>query len=351
VPSRTTHSFQARLQIAVAALLCSVLLAFNGHAQVGLPPAITVQPSDQVVPNGGSATFEVRATSLTTLSYKWFRNGVRINGATSSTYTIPSSQPSDAGTYYAEVKNLIGTTISSNAVLTLIAVSNVPLVIHPPSLTTNGATLNVSGPALYNYVVQGSSNGLDWAPVASRFAASGSIAITDGEARSVNFQLYRAMLAPSAIHEQSAASGSAVEIKNDRRGAQSFRRGAGSEYSVTRIVLHLSRENTAPDGTLNVCIGTGINSGPLPGSLAAILPSAVTNASDGNSFQTYEILYRTPVGPLSSGTTYYLNFETGAPNGKRFWLESSAGTVYPRGTYYRDGSNDSKDIWFEIWGQ
>ena len=348
--SRTIHFFLIRLQIAAAVLFCSLLLSFNGHAQVGLPPAITVQPSDQVVPNGGSATFEVKASSLTTMTYKWFRNGVRINGATSSTYTIPVSQPTDVGTYYAEVKNLIGTTISSNAVLTLVAVSNVPLVMQPPRLTSNGATLNLSGPALYSYVVQGSSNGLDWTPVGKNFSTSGHIEVTDDQASSVNFQLYRAMIAPSALHEQTGASGNAIEVRNDRRGSQSFRHNGGA-YSVTKIVLHLSMESTPPDGTLNVCIGTGINSGPLPGSLAAILPSAITNTSDGNSFQSYEILYRAPIGPLNSGTTYYLNFETGAPNARRFWIESSSGTVYNRGTYFRDGSDERKDIWFEIWGQ
>ena len=349
--SRTTHSLLARLQIAVAALLCPVLFTFHVDAQVGLPPTIIVQPSDQAVPNGGSATFDVKATSLTTLSYKWFRNGVRINGATSSAYTIPSSQPGDEGTYYAEVKNLTGTAISSNAALKVIAVSNAPLIIRPPRLTTNGATMTLSGPALYSYVVQGSTNGLDWTPVDTSFAISGSVDITDEKAVGTEFQLYRAMLSPSAIHEESDGSGTAVEIRNDRRGAQSFRHGGGSGYSVTKIVLHLSKESAPPDGTLNISIGTGINSGPLPGSFVAIPPSAVTNASGGNSFQTYEVLYPTPVGPLDNGTTYYLNFETGAPNGRRFWIESTDANAYSRGAYYRDGQNDSKDIWFEIWGQ
>ena len=351
MPSRTTQFLRERLPSAVCAVLFLCLLAPEGYSQVGLPPVITAQPSDQAVPNGGSAAFEVKATSLTTMTYKWFRNGIRINGATSSTYTIPSSQPNDAGTYYVEVKNLTGTVISSNAVLTLIAPSNAPLLIRPPRLTTNGATLNLSGPALYSYVLQWSSNGLDWTAVETSFAASGSIDITDNDARLEGHRLYRALIAPSVIHEQSTATGDSVEIRNDRRGAQSFRHAGGSDYSVTKIVLHLSKENTAPDGTLNVSIGTGINSGPLPGSLVAIPPSAITNASDGTSFQTYEILYPMPIGPFNNGTTYYLNFETGAPNGRRFWIEYSTGTVYNRGTYYRDGSDERKDVTFEIWGQ
>jgi hypothetical protein len=46
----------------------------------------------------GSATFSVTASSQTTMTYQWFKDGAPIAGATSSSYTLLSVLGSDAGT-------------------------------------------------------------------------------------------------------------------------------------------------------------------------------------------------------------------------------------------------------------
>ena len=50
-------------------------------------PSITVQPADQSVTTGQTATFSVTATGSEPLSYQWQRNGAAISGATDSSYT------------------------------------------------------------------------------------------------------------------------------------------------------------------------------------------------------------------------------------------------------------------------
>jgi hypothetical protein len=87
----------------------------------GFPPTITVQPASSTVPVGGLATVSVTATSTAAISYFWQRNGNLIAGATSSSYSTNNVQLSDSGTTFrCIVSNVFGTTLSSNATLTVV---------------------------------------------------------------------------------------------------------------------------------------------------------------------------------------------------------------------------------------
>jgi len=81
------------------------------------PPAITTGPQSQTVIAGQSATFSVVASGTTPLSYQWRFNGASIAGATASSYTRPSVQTGDAGSYSVVVTNNHGTVTSSAATL------------------------------------------------------------------------------------------------------------------------------------------------------------------------------------------------------------------------------------------
>jgi hypothetical protein len=93
----------------------------------GPPPVITVQPLSQVVPLLGIAAFSVTASSGTTMSYQWFKDGLAIWGATSSSYTVISVLDISAGNYCVKVSNSGGWVISDNATLNVVA---------PPSILT-----------------------------------------------------------------------------------------------------------------------------------------------------------------------------------------------------------------------
>jgi uncharacterized repeat protein (TIGR01451 family) len=108
---------------AVTKPFCALLLAFGlvrGFAQIGLPPIITVQPLDQPVLAGGTALFTVVATSLTSLTYQWYFNGVAINNATSASYTVANAACLNAGKYSVAVRNAGGTVNSTAATLTVL---------------------------------------------------------------------------------------------------------------------------------------------------------------------------------------------------------------------------------------
>src|SRR5690348_15735173 len=114
------------------------------------PPAITVQPTNQTVTVGQSASFSVTATGSTPLSYQWQKSGAAISGATAATYSTPASTSADNGAQFnVVVSNSKGSVTSNAATLTVTAGSSVQ--ITTPSLpngtaqTSYSATLQATG--------------------------------------------------------------------------------------------------------------------------------------------------------------------------------------------------------------
>lgn len=107
-----------------------------------LVPTISTQPTDQNTVAGSTVTFAVTANGLPPLAYQWRKNGVPINGATSSALRIASATLSDAGSYSVTISNGGGTVVSGSATLTVIPLPN-------PSRFTNLSVLTlVSSPSL-----------------------------------------------------------------------------------------------------------------------------------------------------------------------------------------------------------
>ncbi len=69
-----------------------------------VPPSITTAPADLVVQSGFPASFSVTASGLG-LTYKWFKNGTEIPGATNTTYSLASVAATDAAAYRVQVFN------------------------------------------------------------------------------------------------------------------------------------------------------------------------------------------------------------------------------------------------------
>jgi len=83
-------------------------------------PAITLQPFNQTVLTGGTATFSVTASGTAPLSYFWRQNGTFIPGATQSNYTISNVQTNNAGNYSVVITNAYGSATSVVAVLSVL---------------------------------------------------------------------------------------------------------------------------------------------------------------------------------------------------------------------------------------
>ncbi len=83
-------------------------------------PTITAQPTNQTVQAGGTASFSATVAGTTPLAYQWSVNGLGIAGATNLALTITNVQSSQAGNYALSVTNAYGSTVSSNAALSVV---------------------------------------------------------------------------------------------------------------------------------------------------------------------------------------------------------------------------------------
>lgn len=110
---------------------------FQGYRPVA--PTVT-RPASITVPLGQTAAFSVSATGTGTLTYQWFKNGVAINGATSSSYTTPPTVAGDTGSLFT-----ITVTDSAGSVTSLPATLNVQV---PPLLA--GSLVSSSATPPYN---------------------------------------------------------------------------------------------------------------------------------------------------------------------------------------------------------
>jgi hypothetical protein len=120
----------------------------------GLKPTITTQPVSQTVTAGQTATFTVTATGTGPLSYQWYKGGVAISGATSSSYTTPAIASSDNGSSYTVVvSNEAGTVASAPATLT---VSAAPV---PPAITTQPVSQTVTAGQTATFTVAATGTG------------------------------------------------------------------------------------------------------------------------------------------------------------------------------------------------
>lgn len=90
---------------------------------------ITLPPASQTVCEGSPVTFSVSTTGSNPV-FQWRRDGLPIGGANSSSYTIPATLASDAGSYDCVVSNACGGQPSNAAILT---VNVAPALTTPPT--------------------------------------------------------------------------------------------------------------------------------------------------------------------------------------------------------------------------
>lgn len=104
------------------------------------PPAITQQPTNQTVNEGGTLTLNVIANNAT--GYQWKKDGEDISSATSATYTKQSVAPADAGSYTCVVSGEAGTSVTSDAAT--VTINALPVITKQPSSQTINEGGNIS---------------------------------------------------------------------------------------------------------------------------------------------------------------------------------------------------------------
>lgn len=173
--------------------IIAVLLGFfaiPAVAQLGPPPIIAVQPIGISVLKQDSALFTVVVVSLTSTTYQWYKDGDKINGATSATLTLNNVGNGQAGSYKVQVKNSSGTVMSSSA--TLIVLSSQTLFkIAGCVKKAAGFQLSSTGITTPTCVVYASQNLTSWTPIATNAVSGGNMSYTDTAATNLAFRYYK----------------------------------------------------------------------------------------------------------------------------------------------------------------
>ena len=102
------------------------------QTETNIVPTITQQPTNLTVMAGQPVSFAVAATGSSPINYQWQFEDMPIAGANSSSYTIGSTSPTNAGNYGCLVSNNAGT---NSAVTTLTIITN-PVITMQPTNTT-----------------------------------------------------------------------------------------------------------------------------------------------------------------------------------------------------------------------
>lgn len=141
---------------------------------VGTSPTITLQPTDQSVCIGSTATFSAAADAVPTPSLQWQAstdNGGSWNdivGETNSTLNVDATFAEDGVQYRARFTNALGTQATSAAVLTVLAVPATPGPIVG-STSVNAGAIGVS----YSIAAVAGATSYLWSVPAGATIASG----------------------------------------------------------------------------------------------------------------------------------------------------------------------------------
>jgi hypothetical protein len=148
---------------------------------------ITSQPASQSVAQGQPASFTVAATG-SSLAYQWNFNGNTIPNATSPTLTLSNTAASQAGTYSVNVSGAGGNAASTPATLTVYATAAASLAA--PAAPAGQFAVAVSGVPGYQYVVQASTDLVNWVSLQTNSAPFNFV---DSNASQYSQRFYRTL--------------------------------------------------------------------------------------------------------------------------------------------------------------
>ncbi|MDB6024751.1 MAG: Endoglucanase [Verrucomicrobiales bacterium] len=151
-------------------------------------PTITTQPTDLIVNAGAHASFSVGANGTVPLTYQWRFNNTNIASANATGYSFTNAQSIQGGYYSVIVSNVAGFVISTNALLTV-----TQMQFDRSSINVNNGILqfNVTGAPGGAYVIEASTNLVDWDFVETLTNSNGTLTFADPLGTNTPDRFYR----------------------------------------------------------------------------------------------------------------------------------------------------------------
>ena len=162
----------------------------GGAVEIGVPPSIVTQPTNQVVNLAQSATFSVTASGML-LNYQWRFNGADMVGRTNASLILSNAQPVNEGDYCVVVANFAGAVTSTVATSTVILP---PTIVADPQSRTVPAGTNVS----LTVTASGSSPAYQWLREGVSLSGATQPTLTYSSAQTTNSGRYQAIVSNSA---------------------------------------------------------------------------------------------------------------------------------------------------------
>jgi hypothetical protein len=153
-------------------------------------PLLENQLTNLVVLAGQTETFRIKATGKGTLKYQWKCNDTNLPARVSSLLTLKNITTNQSGIYSVTVTDLYGST-NSTANMTVYATPTAKLA---PTVSAGGQyAMTVVGVTGFKYVVEASTNLVNWVPVHTNTAP---FTFVDPNAGQFDHRFYRTVYAP-----------------------------------------------------------------------------------------------------------------------------------------------------------
>ena len=193
-----------------------------------LPPVIVAAPAGQTVQAGQTVILSVSATGSPPLTYRWWRDGAELAGATSANLPLLNAQPAQTGSYTVMVSNPAGTATSAPA--------NVTVTASAPVITRHPAAMSVTAGQSAQFSVEASGS----QPFTFQWRRNG-VAIAGATAATLSLPTAR-------VADAANAPGYTVVISNSAGSATSSPATLTVvETAPVRLALQYWRENDFPD--------------------------------------------------------------------------------------------------------
>ncbi len=198
-------------------------LNWSAALAVETPPAITSQPANVTVAEGGTATFRVGLTGPGTFSYQWQFNGTNIPAATNSACAVKNAQLFQAGSYDVVVATGIGGASVTSSIATLTVtptLGKLHITGQPQSISAP-----IGGEAFFSVSAIGES------ALSYRWAKNGASLSEEGEFSGTT----NPVLAMTGVQPSDAGSYSVV-ISDDRGTVKSAAAVLTVEAAISVVV-------------------------------------------------------------------------------------------------------------------
>lgn len=164
----------------------TVVLNYN----LMIAPAITFQPANRIVEGGAQVELAVGVTGRPTPEVRWSLNGQLLPPGTSATLVIGAMSPEDEGAYVLTAFNGAGQVETTPASVLIGA----PLKLASMKLDdARHAKFRLVGLHSSTYLIQASTNLINWTTIATNFTDSGILSYLDSRSTNHPSRFYRAI--------------------------------------------------------------------------------------------------------------------------------------------------------------